>query len=83
MRLIKYLYQLGEGDDQSLVEKVLGCETEAIFLASLEIVKLESYNGEYTVVDDGQPDVEEQGTNGERITDLEEAVALILSGGTE
>jgi hypothetical protein len=83
MRLIKYLYQLGEGDEQSLVEKVLGCETEAIFLASLEIVKLESYNGEYTVVDDGQPDVEEQATDAERIAELEEALALLLSGVTE
>lgn len=82
MRLIKYLYPLGEGDNQSLVEKVLGCETEEIFLSSIEIAKLESHNGEYTVVD-GSPDVEEHGTNDERLTDLEEAVALILSGVTE
>jgi hypothetical protein len=83
MRLIKYLYQLGEGDEQSLVEKVLGCETEAIFLESLEIVKLESYNGEYTVVDDGQSDVEEQATDAERIAELEEALELLLGGVTE
>lgn len=83
MKTIKYLYPMGEGEHQSLVEKVLGCETEEAFVASLEIAKQESYNGEYTVVDDGQPNVEEHGTNDERLTDLEEAVALILSGVTE
>ena len=50
--------------------------------ANEEIAKLEAYNGEYTIEDDG---VEEEAapTQEERITDLEEALALLLSGVTE
>ena len=46
-----------------------------------EIAKREAYNGEYTVEDDGQP--EPEATPEERIAELEEALALLLSGVTE
>ena len=46
-----------------------------------ELAKNESYNGEYTIEDDGQPDPE--ATAEERIAELEEALALLLSGVTE
>ena len=45
-----------------------------------EIAKAEAYNGEYTIEDDG---VEELPTDAERIAELEEALALLLSGVTE
>ena len=50
--------------------------------ANEEIVKREAYDG-YTVEDDGQPEPETQPTDAERIAELEEALALLLSGVTE
>ena len=46
-----------------------------------EIAKKEAYNGEYTTEDDGQPEPKQ--TPEERIAELEEALALLLSGVTE
>lgn len=51
--------------------------------ANEEIAKREAYNGEYTIEDDGQPEPEPKQTPEERIADLEEALALLLSGVTE
>ena len=48
--------------------------------ANEEIAKAEAYNGEYTIEEDGQ---EEQQTPEQRIAELEEALALLLSGVTE
>lgn len=48
-----------------------------------EIAKREAYKGEYTVKDDGQPESEAEPTQEERIAELEEALALLLSGVTE
>lgn len=67
MKIIKYLYPMGEGEHQILVEKVLGGETEEAFEASLEIAKQEAYNGEYTIEDDGEPDPAEAPTQLDRI----------------
>lgn len=46
-----------------------------------EIAIREAHNGEYTVEDDGK--TEESLTHDERISELEEALELILSGATE
>ena len=47
-----------------------------------EIAKLEAYNGEYIIVE--VPDVEpDMPTQEDRIKELEEALALLLSGATE
>ena len=51
--------------------------------ANEEIAKVEAYNGEYTIYDDGQPEPEAQTTEAERIAELEEALAMLLSGVTE
>lgn len=51
--------------------------------ANEEIAKKEAYNGEYTIVNDGQPEPEEQHTQEERIAELEAALELLLSGVTE
>ena len=48
-----------------------------------ERAKRESYNGEYTIKDDGQPEPEPAQTDAERITELEEALDLLLSGAVE
>lgn len=48
-----------------------------------EIAKQEAYNGEYTIEDDGQPEPEAQPTPEQRIAELEEALAMLLSGVTE
>lgn len=49
--------------------------------ANAEIAKNEAVNGEYTIEDDGE-EVPAQ-TNEERIAELEEALALLLSGEVE
>mgnify|MGYP003296402933 CR=1 FL=1 len=51
--------------------------------ANLELAKQEAYNGEYTIADDGEPEVEAEPTHEERIAELEEALAMLLSGVTE
>lgn len=43
--------------------------------------QMEAYNGDYSIFDDGNPEPEM--TDKERIAELEEALALLLSGGTE
>lgn len=50
--------------------------------ANEEIAQKEAHNGEYTIVDDGIEETPEQ-TQEERIAELEEALALLLSGVTE
>ena len=50
--------------------------------ANEEIAQKEAHNGEYTIVDDGIEETPEQ-TQEERIAELEEALALLLSGVTD
>lgn len=70
MKKIKYLFG--------------GSETEMTWSeANEEIAKKEADNGEYTVEDDGQPEPVAQPTAEERVAELEEALALLLSGVTE
>ena len=45
-----------------------------------EIARREAHNGEYTIEDNG---LDAQPTDAERIAELEEALALLLSGVTE
>jgi hypothetical protein len=51
--------------------------------ANEEIAKREAYKGEYIIEEDGQTEPEAPQTEAERIAELEEALALILSGVTE
>ena len=58
--------------------------------ANEEIAKREAYNGEYTIEDDGQPELEATPTLEDRVGTLEtdsaetkEALELLLSGVTE
>lgn len=47
------------------------------------IAKREAHNGGYTIEDDGQPEPELAATTEDRVTNLEEALDLLLSGVTE
>ena len=48
-----------------------------------EIAKREADSGEYTIVDDGQPETVVEPTQAERIEELEDALDMLLSGVTE
>ena len=86
MRIIKYMLRnsvnCGTEEEPQLREElypVTMCWNEA----NEEIAKREAYKGEYTIEDDGQPEPEVQQSPEERIAELEEALALLLSGVTE
>lgn len=64
---------------QSLAEVTVENPTETD-IAQAEAV---AYNGEYTIEDDGQPELETQPSPEARIAQLEEALELLLSGVTE
>ena len=49
--------------------------------ANEEIAKREAYNGEYAIEEVDEPEAEP--TEAERIAELEEALAMLLSGVTE
>lgn len=68
---------------QVILDKKIACSTDAILEANLSLVKAEAYNGEYAIEDDGQSVPVEEATPQERIAELEEAFALLLSGVTE
>lgn len=79
MKIIKYKFLSAEIDNEQIfLEKSMGWNE-----VNEEIAKQEAYNGEYTIEEDGQPEQEVQATDAERITDIEEALALLLSGVTE
>ena len=70
-----------DGTDKN-VEQDLLYEVERPYSTEMEeLAKAEAYKGEYTIVDDGQPDA--QTSDADRIAELEEALALLLSGVTE
>ena len=88
MKIIKYKilsHQINKGTEENpeyedvLEDKEIRC-AEAYLESNLEAAKKEAYS-EPTIEDDGQP--EAQPTDAERIADLEEALEMLLSGGTE
>ena len=86
MRILKYTLcnSVNHGTEEaSKPEEMLYPVTMCWNEANEEIAKREAYNGEYTIEDDGQPEPEVQQSPEERIAELEEALALLLSGVTE
>lgn len=79
MKYLKYnlLQSISENGEPILAEHMISWSE-----ANEEIAKREAYNGEYTVEDDGVEEATEP-TDKERIAELEEALALLLSGVTE
>ena len=74
MKWIKYKFCSADG----LVDKAMGWNE-----VNEETAKREAYNGKYTIEDDGEPEPVAEPTPEERIAELEEALALLLSGVTE
>ena len=78
MKWIKYLFNTpAEDGSDNLFPKALPYSEEA-----LRIAEEEAYNGEYSIEEDGVEESTEP-THESRITDLEEAMDLLLSGVTE
>lgn len=75
MKVIKYQICTKAGDAE-----ILSAVTLSWNEVNEELAKNEAYNGEYTIEDDG---TEALPTDAERIAELEEALALLLSGVTE
>ena len=87
MKIIKYKFlsaEINRGtEEEPNIEQIFLNKSMSWSEANEEIVKKEAYNGEYTIEDDGQPKPEAKQTPEERIAELEEALALLLSGVTE
>lgn len=84
MKIIKYNIRtkVNHGtEEESLIEETFCPVIMGWNDINEETAKREAHNGEYTIEDDGQP--EAQPTDAERIAELEEALALLLSGVTE
>lgn len=85
MKVLKYKLctRVNHGTaDAPVWEEVLTPVTMGWNEINEEIAKAEAYKGEYTIEDDGEEEVVEP-TAEERIKELEEALALLLSGVTE
>lgn len=87
MKIIKYKFlsaEINHGTEENPdIEQVLLDKSMPWSQSNEAIAKAEAYNGEYFVEDDGQPEPEAVPTTEERVTDLEEALGMILSGVTE
>ena len=87
MKLIKYrflTYETNVGtEEEPAIEQTFTEKSMLWSEASEEIAKREAYNGEYTIEEDGDPEPVVEPTPDERIAELEEALALLLSGVTE
>lgn len=87
MKRINYTFLAAEinhgTEEEPNVEQIFREKSMTWSEANEEIAKREAYNGEYTIEDDGQPEPEAPQTQEERIAELEEALALLLSGVTE
>ena len=86
MKILRYFTEckmLSTDENGDAVSSTALCEVETPWSeANGEIAKKEAHNGEYTIEDDGVEEVAEP-TPEERIAELEEALALLLSGVTE
>jgi hypothetical protein len=85
MKIIKYnlCTRVNHGtEEKPALEDVLSLVTMGWNDVNEEIAKREAYNGEYIIVE--VPDVEPDTlTQEDRIKELEDALALLLSGATE
>lgn len=71
MKTIRYKFMSGEvnrgTEENPNMEQILLDKTMSWSEANEELAKTESYNGEYTIEDDGQPDPEDTPTAMDRI----------------
>ena len=83
--IYKTLGYTGVYNAETNTEENIECFVEVVrpySEANKELAKVEAYNGEYTIEDDGQEEPTER-TQEERIAELEEALEMLLSGVTE
>lgn len=86
MKIIKYnlCTKVNHGtEEEPQIEEILSPVTMGWNEANEEIAKREAWGGEYTVEDDGFGEPEAKPSPEERISDLESALELLLSGVTE
>ena len=87
MKIIKYIFmscEINHGtQEQPNIEQIFLEKSMGWNEANEEIAKKEAWGGEYTIEDDGQPEPVVEPTADQRITELEEALELLLSGVTE
>ncbi len=86
MKVIKYnlCTRVNYGTEESPQwENILSSVEMTWNVANEEIAKLEAHNGEYSIVDDGQEELEPALSVEERTAALEEALSLLLEGATE
>ena len=86
MKILKYYLctRVNHGtEEEPKIEEILSTVTMGWNEVNEETAKREAYNGKYEIVDDGQPEPEAQPTDAERIAELEEALAMLLSGVVE
>lgn len=86
MKVIKYnlCTRINHGtEDAPRWEEILYPVSMGLNEENEAIAKAEAHNGEYTIEDDGEPEPAAEPTPDERIAELEEALALLLSGVTE
>ena len=74
-KVIKYQICTNDLDDVLLTPVIMGWNE-----INEELAKKEAYRGAYTIEDDGPEAIP---TDADRIAELEEALALLLSGVTE
>lgn len=77
MKVIKYNLRTIEESTEFLAQVTLPWSE-----ANEEIAKIEAHNGEYTVVDDGQPEPVAEPTAEERLEALESAMLELLGVNT-
>lgn len=85
MKILKYnlCTRVNHGtEEEPKIEEILSLVTMGWNEVNEEIAKREAHNGEYTIEDDGVEETHEP-TDAERIAELEEALAMLLSGVTE
>ena len=85
MKILKYnlCTHVNRGtEEEPQIEEILSPVTMGWNEINEEIAKQEAHNGEYTIEDNGEEETHEP-TDAERIAELEEALAMLLSGVTE
>ena len=87
MKKLKYKYLYAEikrgTEEEPIIEQIIREKSIDWNEANEEIAKKEAYNCVPEIYDDGHPEPEPKQTPEERIAELEEALALLLSGVTE
>ena len=86
MKILKYnlCTRVNHGtEEEPKIEEIMSPVTMGWSETNEEVAKREAYSGEYTIEDDGQPEPVVEPTAEQRITELEEALELLLSGVTE